>query len=342
MALPSASLGRSHPKVGATPSTAAGAELQTASSSAVYDALLIGQGSVVPAASNLHAPSALPKSPIGLRDMNKHPGGGYQRSDPVSYSPARQVRDSSLRPPAHHSFDSLLDQSQHAANQNVLQVSYLRQFSGFARDMDTAPQALVPQNGVSSRTTSIDRVQMRLDAMYAEERRVDAILQAKQPDLLALHDQMRAKIDRARREFQKHQHDREAFQAEADRRDNEHRARLLHFQKEEKKAETQLARGRAQDARIQSSSRTKLQRDNPPRDFPPQMARPSIASASAPSAYQSAPKSRRGARLSERQQSRDSFRSHTHFDSVALSPPQRVQSLLPVDRGPPTGAPQYQ
>ena len=90
------------------------------------------------------------------------------------------MRDSSLRPCAHHSFNSLLDQSQHAADQNVLQVSDLRQFSGPARDMETVPQALAPQSGAPSRTTSPDRVQMRLDAMYAEERRVDAIMQAKQ------------------------------------------------------------------------------------------------------------------------------------------------------------------
>ena len=67
MALPSASpLGRSHPQVGATPSMAAGMQIQTASSSAAYNALLIGQGSVVPAASDLYAPGALPRTPIGL------------------------------------------------------------------------------------------------------------------------------------------------------------------------------------------------------------------------------------------------------------------------------------
>ena len=183
---------------------------------------------------------------------------------------------------------------------------------------------------------------MRLDAMYAEESRVGAILKAKQRDLLALHDQMRAEDDRARRDFQKHQHDLEAFHTEADRLDNEHRARLRHFQREKKDLETQLARGRAQDARIQSPSRTQLQRDYAPRDFPPQMARTSIASASAPTAYQSAPRSRRGARLSQRQQSHGSSRSHTPFDSVAPSPPQRVQSLLPVNRDPQTDAPKYQ
>ena len=89
MALPSASsLGRSHHQDGATPSTAAGAQLQTASSTAAHDALLIGQGSVVPAASDLHAPGALPKTQIGIQDMHKHPGGGDQRSDQGGYSPA--------------------------------------------------------------------------------------------------------------------------------------------------------------------------------------------------------------------------------------------------------------
>ena len=70
-ALPSASsLGRSHPQVDATPLSAAGAQLQTASSSAAYNAALIGQGSVVPAASDLHAPGALSRTPIGLRDKH--------------------------------------------------------------------------------------------------------------------------------------------------------------------------------------------------------------------------------------------------------------------------------
>ena len=234
-ALPSAfSLGRSHPQVGAAPSSAAGAQRQTASSSAAYDAFPIGQGSVVPATSGLHLPGALPRTQIEFRDIQEFPGGNYQRSDPGDFSPARQVRDSSLRPRAHHSFDSLLDQPQHASDQNVLQVLDLRQFSGPARDMDTAPQAPAPQSGSPSRAMSPDFVQVRLDAIYAEERRVDAILQAKQRDLLALHDQMRADEDRARREYEQHQRDRDALQAQADRFDNEHRARLLHFQREER------------------------------------------------------------------------------------------------------------
>ena len=70
--------------------------------------------------------------------------------------------------------------------------------------MDTAPQGPAPQSGVSSRITSPDRVQMRLDAMYAKEHPGDAILQAKQRHILAMTDQMRAEVDRACPEFQKH------------------------------------------------------------------------------------------------------------------------------------------
>ena len=223
------SLGRSHPQVGAAPSSAAGAQLQTASSFSAHDAFPIGRGSVLPATSGRHHPSALLRTQIEFRDMHEFPGGGYQRSDPGGFSPVRQVRDFSLRPRVHHYVDSLLDQPQHAADQNVLQEFHLRQFSIPARDMDTASQAPAPQSGSPSSATSPDRVQVRLDAIYAEERRVDAILQAKQRDLQALHDQIRAEKDRACREYEHHQRDRDALQAEADRLDNNHRARLLHF-----------------------------------------------------------------------------------------------------------------
>ena len=84
--------------------------------------------------------------------MHELPKGGYQRSDSGSYSPARQVRDSSLRPRAHHSFDSLLDQSQHAADPNVLQVSDLHQLFVPARDIAAAPQAPVTLSGVPRAT----------------------------------------------------------------------------------------------------------------------------------------------------------------------------------------------
>ena len=99
------------------------AQLQTASSCAAHDVILIRQGSVVPAASDLYAPVALPRTPINLRHLHELPGGGYQRSDPGSYSLADQVSNASFRPRAHQFFDLLLYQFQHAADQNVLQVS---------------------------------------------------------------------------------------------------------------------------------------------------------------------------------------------------------------------------
>ena len=147
-AMPSASsLGRSHPQVGAVPSSSAGAQLQTASSSAADDAFPIGRGSVVPAASGQHVSGALPRTPVEPRDMHEFPGGGYQRSDPGSYSPARQVRDFSLRPRAHHSFDSIPDQSRHAADQNFIAVSDALQPMGAGRDTQ-APFSATSRPGV--------------------------------------------------------------------------------------------------------------------------------------------------------------------------------------------------
>ena len=177
-ALPSASsLWRSNPQDGAVPSWAALTQLQTASSSAADDAFPIGRGSVVPAPSGHHGSGALPRTPIEPRDMHDFPGGGYQRSNPGGFSPARQVHDFFPRPRTHHSFDSIPDQCRHAADQNFIAVSDTHQPMGALRDTQAFPSATPRPRGESpSRTTSPDRVQMRLDAMYAEERRVDAIL----------------------------------------------------------------------------------------------------------------------------------------------------------------------
>ena len=82
--------------------------------------------------------------------------------------------------------------------------------------------ASVPQSETTSRAVSPDLVQARLEAMCVEKRRVDAILKAKQRDLLALNDQIRAEEDRARHEYEQHQRDRDALQTEADRLDIEH------------------------------------------------------------------------------------------------------------------------
>ena len=229
MAWPLASsLGRWHPQVGAAPPSATGAQLQTASSSAAYDAYLIGRGSDVPAVSDLHAFKALPRTSIEPRNHLEVPGGGYRHSDPGGYSPARQVRQFSPLPRVHHSSNPARDHLHLSADRGFVPFSDAPQSARPHRDARATPSATSrPQSGSPSRATSPDRVQVRLDAMYAEERRVDAILQAKQRDLQALHDQMRAEEDRARREYELHQRDRDALQAEADRLDNEHRARGL-------------------------------------------------------------------------------------------------------------------
>ena len=53
--------------------------------------------------------------------------------------------------------------------------------------------------------------------MRAEERLVDALLRAKQQDLQAIHECVRAEKDRAQRVALQHQRDVISFQAEADR-----------------------------------------------------------------------------------------------------------------------------
>ena len=52
--------------------------------------------------------------------------------------------------------------------------------------------------------------------MRAEERRMNALLRAKEQDLQAIHDRVRTEDDRAEREVLQHQRDVIAFQAEAD------------------------------------------------------------------------------------------------------------------------------
>ena len=55
---------------------------------------------------------------------------------------------------------------------------------------------------------------------------MDALLRAKQLDLEAIHDRLRAEDDRAQREVLQHQRDVIAFQAEADRLSQEHQDRM--------------------------------------------------------------------------------------------------------------------
>ena len=208
-----------------------------------------------------------------------------------------------------------------------------------------------PSDRVPSRAESSERAQARLDGIRAEERHMDAILRAKQRDLQLVSDQLQsletgraAEEDRARRDYQQHQCDVLANQAEADRRDSKHQARLLQFQREEKELHAQLDREKAEDER--ASSPPRFQRNNPSQRYRLQSARPSagepsagVASALAPSPYQSAAEASSDARLCLCEQLRAFSRSSTSIDAVPSVPLQRVQSLWPIDRGPSTEVP---
>ena len=96
-----------------------------------------------------------------------------------------------------------------------------------------------------------------------------------------------------------------------------------------------------------SSPRSRFQRNYPSRRgrfsaLGPSALGPSasVASASAFSHYQAAPETCGEARFSQYQQAHTSSRSYTPIDLVPPEPPPRVQSLLPVDHGPSTEAPQ--
>ena len=220
--------------------SAAAAYLQSAAIAATSDAGFRALVPDDPASNGLWGNGALPRTPVPERKGLEAHGGKLPRPESCSYFPARQPRDRL------HLF----------TDRRFVPISDPPQVARPQLDARAIPSgASVPQSETPSRAVSPDRVQARLEAMYAEERRVDAILQAMQRYLLALHDQMRAEEDRARRKYEQHQRDRDALQTEADHLDKKHRARLLHFKREGKDLETQIARGRAQGARIQSPSR---------------------------------------------------------------------------------------
>lgn len=155
--------------------------------------------------------------------------------------------------------------------------------------------------------------------MYAKERRIDGILRAKDRDLQEVNDRLLAvenygvvQEDRARREDQQYQRDVQAFQADADRLDNEYHVCLFRFKREDRKLQSQLVRGRADNKEVCFPSR--FQRNYPPQRYRLSTARPSagvpspsVASASAPSPYKSAVKISDDARLPLRQQSQTFF-----------------------------------
>ena len=92
---------------------------------------------------------------------------------------------------------------------------------------------------------SPDRLRVRLDAMYVEERRIDALLRAKQDDLQSAYDQLQvAETDSAAEEkaSQEHLESRDssrcslAFQEEADKTFEEFEANSDSFWREERES----------------------------------------------------------------------------------------------------------
>ena len=141
------------------------------------------------------------------------------------------------------------------------------------------------------RANSPDPLRARLDAMYVEERRIDALLRAKQDDFLSAFDQLQvAETDSAAEEVapQKHLESRYssrcslAFQEEADQTFEECQANSNRFWREEREWQLRSARGGDEGAHVP--------RDQSPQRYCPSPAgTPSSAFASfaAPSEYYS-------------------------------------------------------
>ena len=131
--LASSLAGPSHPQIGAGASSAAAVPPRPAASSADFDDRRLGRVSNARATSGLHAFGALPQSPIELQASREAPGGCYQLSEPNGYLPARQVRENSFRPRAHHSSDTTNDQSHRSPDREIAFESEVHQGPDFVR-----------------------------------------------------------------------------------------------------------------------------------------------------------------------------------------------------------------
>ena len=171
---------------------------------------------------------------LSQREAREAPGDVDRHSDPGRSAQAHQVRHFSPRPRLSHSPDLILDRPRRSRKCDITAVSDSPRNASPARGPRGAPSAASgPSSGGPSRANSPDPLQARLEAMRAEERRLDALLRAKQQDFQAIHDRVRAEEARAQREALQHQRDVIAFQAEADRLSQEHQDRMAHFQREE-------------------------------------------------------------------------------------------------------------
>ena len=144
-------------------------------------------------------------------------------SDPSGSALAHQVHHFSSRLRFNHSPDSILDRPRRSRDRDLTVVSDSPRNASPTRDPRAAPSAASgPSSGGLSRANTPDPLQARLEAMCAKECRVNALLRAKQLDLQAIDDHVRAEKDRAQREFLQHQRYVIAVQADADRLTQEH------------------------------------------------------------------------------------------------------------------------
>ena len=222
--------GPSHPQDGANTTSAAATYLQAVASSAISDAGTHRLATNVPAASGLNALGALFRTPVTQRETREAPKDFVRHSDPGGSATAHQVRHFSPRLRLQHSPDSILDRPRRSRERDLTVVSDSPRNASPSRGTRAAPSAASgPSSGGPSCANSPDRLQARLEAMCAEERRVDALLSAKQQDLQAINDRVCAEEDRAQREALQHQRDVIAFQAKANRLSQEHQDRMAHF-----------------------------------------------------------------------------------------------------------------
>ena len=184
---------------GVAGSTSAAATLLLAvASSAISDDGTHRLAANVPAASGLHAHRTLLLTPVTQRETCEAPGDFDRHSDPAGSAQARQVRHMSPRPRFHHYFDSILDRTRRSRDRTLTTVSDALWNASPARDPRAAYSAASgPSSGGFTRANSLNPLHARLEAMRAEERRMDALLRAKQQDLQVIHDLVRAAEDRA-------------------------------------------------------------------------------------------------------------------------------------------------
>ena len=208
---------RTQPSAAAT--SAAAAKLQSAGLGATSNAGIKALASNDPASSRPERHGALPRASVPRQNDLEAFKGGLPQSKSISSSPAPQTPNCFSHTCLEPAPDSILDRPQQSAGSNPVAISYPPLFQAQAR----GPRGVAsgPSSGVPLRAISTDRLQQRLDAMYAQNLRMDAILHASRQDMQAVRTDIfhnrqtcAAEEDCELREQQQHRQDVLAFQAE--------------------------------------------------------------------------------------------------------------------------------